>query len=108
MDIEQAYQILYTVTAGCLIVLIGILILRSVAENTVTDRILCINMITTLTIGCIAVFSCMLDEAYLTDVALIYTLISFVAVIILSSTYLPADKEEPRPKKRGGKKEGGR
>ena len=48
-----------------------------------TDRMVCINMIATLGISFICILSVYLQEAYLVDVALVYAMLSFLAVIIL-------------------------
>ena len=42
-----------------------------------------------------AAFAAQLEEAYLLDVGLIYTMISFIAVLMLALTYIP-----PKPKRR--------
>ena len=44
----------------------------------------------------IAILSRMLDEAYLLDVALIYAMISFIGVLMLSSTHIPPGPKRPR------------
>ena len=59
-----------------------------------TDRIVVINSIGTMTISVIAILSVMLDEAYLLDVCLIYAMISFVAVIVLTKIYTGVYREE--------------
>lgn len=94
MSVQEAYQMLYMTALVVLGILIGVMLIRSVIGPRITDRILCINTIGTMVISCILILSRMLDEAYLADVALIYTLISFTSVIILATVYI---------KKKGGK-----
>ena len=53
-----------------------------------TDRVVAVNMIGTKTIILIAALSVFLDEPYLLDVCLIYSLISFLAVVVLTKTYM--------------------
>lgn len=48
-----------------------------------TDRIVAINMIGTMTTAIICILSIYLGETSLMDVALVYTLLSFLAVVIL-------------------------
>ena len=95
MSLEQAYRILYTGTLAVLLVLIGIMIRRSITGPKTADRILSVNMIGTMVVCSIAIFSELLQEPYLLDVALIYTMISFISVIILSTTFIPADPRQP-------------
>lgn len=90
MTVGEAYTCLYTGALVILAVLIGVMLIRSIRGPSVTDRILSINMIGTMVISCIAVLYAYLGESYLLDVALIYTMISFVTVLVLASVYIPA------------------
>ncbi len=90
MNIESAYHALYTGALVVLAILMGIMVIRSVVGPRVTDRILSINMIGTMVVCAIAILTVMLDEGYLADVGLIYVMISFVSVLILTITYIPA------------------
>lgn len=80
------------------IIVIGILIvlclIRCVKGPKMTDRIVVINSIGTMTISIIAIFAVMLEESYLLDICLIYAMISFVAVIVLSKIYTGVYREE--------------
>ncbi|MBR2764557.1 MAG: sodium:proton antiporter [Blautia sp.] len=93
MNAESAFHALYIGALVILAILMGIMVVRSVIGPRVTDRILSINMIGTMVVCSIAILTVLLDEGYLADVALIYVMISFVAVLILAITYIP---EHPR------------
>lgn len=88
MTVELAYQYLFTGALTILAVLIGIILVRSIIGPRIIDRILCINMIGTLVICSIAILSQMLKESYLTDIAIIYAMLSFLTVLILASVYI--------------------
>jgi multicomponent Na+:H+ antiporter subunit F len=90
MTVGEAYSCLYTGALVILAVLIGVMLIRSIMGPGVTDRILSINMIGTMVISGIAILYAYLEESYLLDVALIYTMISFVSVLVLASVYIPA------------------
>ena len=96
MTVGEAYTCLYTGALVILAILIGVMLIRSIQGPGVTDRILSINMIGTMVISCIVVLYAYLGESYLLDVALIYTMISFVTVLVLASVYIPA---KPKRKK---------
>ena len=96
MSVENAYQILFMGALVWFIILILIMLIRAIYGPRVTDRIMSINMIGTMVISCICILAFALDESYLLDVALLYAMISFVAVLILSATYIP--KERTREK----------
>lgn len=103
MNIDQAYHLLFMGALIIFAVLIGIMLIRAVIGPRITDRILSINMIGTMTICSIAILSGLLKEGYLTDVALIYAMLSFVSVLILAVMYIPAKPEREKLKAKQGK-----
>jgi multicomponent Na+:H+ antiporter subunit F len=48
-----------------------------------------------MTICSIAILSVLLDEGYLADVAMIYAMISFVAVLMMASMFVPSKPKAP-------------
>ena len=78
----------------CIAVLIVACIVRSILGPRVTDRVVAVNSIGTMTIIIIAVLAVLLDEAYLLDVCLIYAMLSFVAVIVLTKILTGVYREE--------------
>ncbi len=95
MTIEQAYQTLYGGALIVLILLIGVMVIRSIIGPRSTDRIMSVNMLGTMTISSIAILSVLLDEGYLADVAMIYAMISFVAVLMMASMFVPSKPKAP-------------
>ena len=89
-----AYEYLATGVISVIALLIVACLIRSVRGPRVTDRIVAINSIGTMTIVVIALFSVLLDAAYLLDVCLIYAMISFTAVIVLTKIYTGVYREE--------------
>ncbi len=69
-----------------LLLMIGIFFAfaRAVRGPRFTDRIVAINMIGTMTSASICILSGYLGQTSLVDVALVYSLLSFLAVVILS------------------------
>ena len=61
--------------------------LRAIIGPTVADRIICINMIGTKIIIFICVLAGFLMEDFLIDVALVYALINFVSIVVLTYAY---------------------
>lgn len=100
MDFTSAYQTLYTAALVVLLLLTGAMIVRAVIGPRYTDRILSINVLGTLVICIIALLSRILKESYLTDVALIYASISFIAVLMLASMFIPAEARPPLLRRR--------
>ena len=58
-------------------------LLRAVRGPRVTDRLVAVNMIGTMTIAIIAI----LAEGGLVDICLIYAMISFLAIVVLAKVY---------------------
>ena len=72
----------------CLSVSILLCLLRGVLGPRFTDRVVSVNIIGSKTIIMIAFLSFLLEEDGLVDIALVYALISFLAVVVLSKCYL--------------------
>ena len=104
MTVYEAYQLLYSAVFLALVLLAGCMLIRAMIGPRITDRLLSINMLGTMVISGIAVLSRLLDESYLVDVALIYAMISFLAVMMLAEVYIPAARR--KGEKPGGKRHG--
>lgn len=87
MSVEQAYHGLTVAVMAVLAVLSILCLIRCIRGPRISDRVLAVNMIGTLTIVMVAVLVLALGEGYLADVALVYAMISFLAVIVLSKVY---------------------
>ena len=63
------------------------------------DRIIAVNMTGTVTIMMIILLALMLKEGYLVDIALIYAMLSFLAVVLLCRIYIgiARAKKEGKP-----------
>ena len=85
--VEYACRSLMLAAVVILAVLIMFSIVRSVRGPRIADRIIAVNMIGTMIIMIIAVLSVYLGENYLTDICLIYALISFLGVVVLCKVY---------------------
>ncbi len=92
--IAEAYRILYTCVLAVLALLLLLCLYRAVRGPRTADRIMAVNMISTMTIVIIAVLCLMLEEGYLMDVALIYAMISFLAVVVLTRVYMGKGTEK--------------
>ena len=89
---STAWNILLASAVLAFLVLIGVMLVRAVQGPEAADRILAINMISTMVICIILILSLLLEEAWLLDVALIYAMISLVVVTMLASLYVRPGK----------------
>ena len=102
MSITSAYTLLYSAALVYLGVLMAVMLVRAVQVPGVTNRLISTNMIGTLVNMAILILSAKLNESWLIDVALIYTMISMVSVLILSRVALPVEKTGLRRRKPEG------
>ena len=93
-NLNAAFETIAIIVMCVLAVLIVACLIRSVIGPRVTDRIVAVNSIGTMTIVIISVLSVLLEETYLLDVCLIYAMISFVAVIVLTKIYTGVYRQE--------------
>ncbi len=73
----------------------------------IADRIVAVNMMGTMVMVMIAVLSLLLEEGFLIDICLIYAMVSFLAVTIITKVYMGVYAEarqeggESAPKENG-------
>ena len=95
---DKAYSILYN---GALIV-IGVLLLftliRTIRGPRIADRIIAVNMMGTLVVITICVLAFLMSEGYLVDVAIVYTMLSFLAVVLLTKVYMGVYRQKRKEK----------
>lgn len=96
MGVEKAYDILLIAAVVVLAILVFVCFIRALKGPTITDRIVAINMIGTMTIIMISVLAILLEEGYLVDVSILYAMISFLAVVVLTKIYLGVYREMKR------------
>ena len=84
----EAYNLLFTIALAVLGVLLFLCLLRAILGPRIADRVVGINMIGTIVIMMIAILALMLGEGYLVDIAIIYAMLSFLAVVVLAKIYI--------------------
>ena len=93
---SELYNILYTVA----LVVIGLLTLaclvRAIRGPRIADRVIAANMTGTLIVITICILSFLMNEGYLVDIAMIYTMLSFLAVVLLTKVYMGIYREKHR------------
>lgn len=85
---EKLYGYLFT--AVLLLLGVGILfaLIRTVKGPRIADRIMGINMIGTMSLGAIAILAVYFRESWLLDVSLVYCILSFLAVVVLTQLFI--------------------
>jgi len=100
---NNLYEILYTAA----LVIIGLLVIaclvRAIRGPRIADRVIAANMIGTLVVITICILSFVMNEGYLVDIAMIYTMLSFLAVVLLTKVYMGVYREKRRQQEEGQK-----
>lgn len=110
MSVDKAYEILNIASMSVLVILALLCLVRCILGPRISDRVLAVNMVGTLTIIMVAVLVVALGEGYLADIALIYAMISFLAVVVLSKVYTGIYRERKHEEEllaEAAKEEGG-
>lgn len=88
----------------CLLLVLALLLVgclvRAIIGPRVADRLVAVNMMGTMVMVLIAILAFYLNENYLLDISLIYAMISFLAVVILSKVYIGIHNERKEQKKK--------
>lgn len=99
---REAYELLYNAS----LVLIGLLLIacliRAIRGPRIADRVIAINMTGTMVVIVICVLAFLKGEDYLVDVAMIYTMLSFLAVVVLTKVYMGVYREKRRQAEKEG------
>lgn len=87
--VSTLYNYMYFGLIIALGILIFFAILKSIIGPKTADRIVAVNMASTMIVIIICVLTAKYkSEGYLADVAIIYVLISFVAVVVLANVFI--------------------
>lgn len=93
---SEAYSVLYNITLGVLGLLLFMCLIRAIRGPRIADRIIAVNMMGTLIVIIICILAFLMGEGYLVDVAMIYTMLSFLAVVLLTKIYMGVYHEKRR------------
>ena len=87
MELVQQYSGIFHIILVILALLTICCLIRAVMGPTIADRLVAVNMMGTIVMVIIAVLGLLMDEDYLVDICLIYAMISFLAVVVLTKVY---------------------
>ena len=97
--IQQCYHYLFwgaLVFLGLGLLAVMVYIIRA---RLTSDRIIGINLVGTIVVMVIVVLTFLLGEDYLADIALIYVVLSFIAVMLLCRIYINLYQRKRQDKK---------
>lgn len=87
MELMRSFPWIFNIVLIFMAILLVLCLLRAVIGPTIADRVVAINMMGTMVMVIISVLALRMDEGYLVDICLIYAMISFLAVVVLTRVY---------------------
>ena len=84
-------------------VLLLFCLIRAVVGPRIADRLVAVNMTGTIVMVIIALLAVVKEQGYLMDICLIYAMISFLAVVVLTRIYTGVYREAKEHEKKGEK-----
>lgn len=103
------YHYIYVVFLIILALMLFPCLIRAIRGPRIADRLVSVNMMGTMVMVMIAILALLLDEGYLVDVCLVYAMISFLAVVVLTKVYIGIYEEKRHTAgNQESKEEGGR
>ncbi len=96
-------NIIYVGALIILAVMLMLCLLRAILGPRVTDRIVAVNMMGTMVMVMIAILAVKTGEGYIVDICLIYAMISFLAVVVITKVYTGVYREKKLKEKEGEK-----
>lgn len=100
--LDRTYQMFFAAVLVILAVMIILCLIRAIRGPRVTDRIVATNMMGTIVTVIIAILAIMLGEGYLVDICIIYAMISFLAVVVLTKVYMGVYLEKKKEEEENG------
>lgn len=93
---SEIYTTFYTIALVIIGALLIACLVRAIRGPRIADRLIAANMMGTLIVITICILSFVMNESYLVDIAMIYTMISFLAVVVLTKIYMGIYREKRR------------
>lgn len=93
MELVQQFSGLFYGILSVLAVMLLLCLIRAVIGPRIADRLVAVNMMGTMVMVSIAILAVVKNQGYLVDICLIYALISFLAVVVLTRIYTGVYRE---------------
>lgn len=106
MELVQQYSAFFYGILSVLALMLVLCLIRAVVGPRIADRLVAVNMMGTMVMVIIALLAVVKNQGYLMDICLIYAMISFLAVVVLTRIYTGVYREAKEYEKtEGGKKD---
>ena len=102
MELVQQYSALFYGILSVLALLLLLCLIRAVVGPRMADRLIAVNMMGTMVMVSIALLAVIKNQGYLVDICLIYAMISFLAVVVLTRIYTGVYRDAKAHEKKKG------
>jgi len=87
MSLITQFDWIFHIVLVVLAVMVILCLIRAVIGPRIADRLVAVNMIGTMVMVSICILAVVMKEDYLVDICLIYAMISFLAIVVLTKVY---------------------
>ena len=101
MELVQQFSGLFYGILSILALMLVLCLIRAVIGPRLADRLVAVNMMGTMVMVSIAILAVLKDQGYLVDICLIYAMISFLAVVVLTKIYTGVYRDAKEHEKKG-------
>lgn len=100
MELVQRFEWIFHIVLIVLAIMLVICLVRAIIGPRIADRLVSVNMMGTMVMVIISILGLIMNEGYLVDICLIYAMISFLAVVVLTRVYTGVYLEEKHKKEK--------
>ena len=104
MELLQRFGWIFYGILSVQAVLLILSLIRAVRGPRIADRLVAVNMMGTLVMTMIGLLAVLKGQGYLVDICLIYAMISFLAVVVLTRIYTGVYRDAKAHEKKKGEK----
>ena len=104
MELVQQYSVIFYGILSVLALMLVYCLIRAVKGPRIADRLVAVNMMGTMVMVMIALLAVVKDQGYLVDICLIYAMISFLAVVVLTRIYTGVYRDAKAHENKKGEK----
>ena len=101
MSLVTQFDWVFHIVLLVLAVMVIFCLIRAVIGPRITDRLVAVNMIGTMVMVSICTLAVVMKEDYQVDICLIYAMISFLAIVVLTKVYTGVYMKEKDEKEKG-------
>ena len=104
MELIQEYSAFFYGILSVLALMLVLCLIRAVRGPRIAARLVAVNMMGTMVMTMIALLAVVKNQGYLVDICLLYAMISFLAVVVLTRIYTGVCRDAKAHEKKKGER----